>query len=72
MNLELLKTVAMLCAISGSGDSALKTEIRQVECQSYYVVCIEKSKKTISQCVEGRGIIFEGAKEFAQKAMGGK
>jgi len=72
MSLELLKTIAMLCAINGSGEAPINIETKQIECQSFYVDCLKKSKKELFECVHDRGKVFEALKQYKDKLESGK
>jgi hypothetical protein len=53
---ELLRTIAFLCAASSGADTAIKIEKIQLECQQYYVKCLSNTStyKDITRCIKDR------------------
>lgn len=54
--MELLKTIALLCQLSGDYTFVVKDE--QLKCQKYYIDCVRKKSKSF------HGNIFNLANEF--------
>lgn len=54
--MELLRTIAFLCAVSSGADIAIKIEKIQLECQQYYVKCLSNTSayKDIAKCIKDR------------------
>jgi hypothetical protein len=59
--MDILQTIALLCQINGAGsDSAhvtIYTQKLQLECQQYYVKCLDPlntNYKTLSKCIRDK------------------
>jgi len=55
--MEIIQAIALLCHISGD-NSAFYVSQKQLECQQYYIKCINSDNlttyKTLSKCVRER------------------
>jgi hypothetical protein len=55
--MELLKTIALLCQLSGNNSTYYISE-KQLECQQYYIKCLKNAPlstyKDFTKCVQER------------------
>lgn len=60
--MELVQTIALLCQLNGSGGNSGSlieyTEKKQLECQQYYIKCLNNDNlanyKILSKCIQER------------------
>lgn len=54
--MEILRTIAFLCTITSGTDSGSKVEKLQLECQQYYIKCLNNTSayRDISKCIKDR------------------